>query len=123
MTPDQMQQAQTIAMVANLVVLVIAVVVIASMWKLFTKAGKPGWAILVPIYNIIVMLEIINRPLWWFVLMLIPFVNFIVSIIVAIDFAKAYGKDGGFAIGMILLPFVFYPMLAFGDNHYVGITR
>lgn len=98
----------------------VMLLVIASMWVLFTKAGKPGWAILVPIYNIIVLLDIVGRPVWWLFLFLIPLVNFIVSILIAIDFAKAYGKETGFGLGLAFLPFIFYPILAFGDNQYEG---
>ena len=94
------------------------VVMLAAMWKIFTKAGKPGWAAIVPIYNIIVLLEIVCKPIWWFILLLIPFVNIIVLIIVLIELAKRFGKGVGFAIGMLILPFIFYPMLAFGDAKY-----
>jgi hypothetical protein len=100
--------------------LIVAVVMIVAMWKIFDKAGKPGWAVLIPIYNIIVMLEIVGRPVWWIFLMLIPFVNFVVGIIVIVDLAKSFGKDVGFAIGMILLSFIFYPILGFGSARYLG---
>lgn len=91
---------------------------IASLWKIFSKAGKPGWACIVPIYNIIVMLEIVEKPAWWIILYLIPFVNITVAIIINIELAKVFGKDTGFAIGMIILPFIFFPMLAFGNSQY-----
>jgi hypothetical protein len=103
-----------------LVWLAIMVVVIAGFWKVFTKAGKPGWACLIPIYNAIVLLEIVGRPVWWIVLMIIPLVNVIVGIIVAIDLARVFGKGAGFAAGLILLPFVFCPILGFGDAQYQG---
>jgi Family of unknown function (DUF5684) len=92
------------------VVLAIAILMIASMWKLFSKAGKPGWACLVPIYNYVVMLEIIKKPIWWIILLLIPIVNFIIIIIIFIELAKAYGKTAGYGIGMLILPYVFFPM-------------
>lgn len=101
------------------VVLAIAVLMIASMWKLFSKAGKPGWACLVPIYNYVVWLEVIKKPIWWIILLMIPIVNFIIIIIMFIEMAKAYGKSAGFGVGMILLPYIFFPMLAFGDSKYV----
>ena len=93
---------------------------IAVGWKIFTKAGKPGWAAIVPIYNIIVMMEIVGRPAWWVVLMLIPFVNFVVAILVSIDLAKSFGKSAGFGIGLAFLGFIFAPILAFGDAQYQG---
>jgi hypothetical protein len=96
----------------------VVLILIISLWKIFTKAGKPGWAAIVPIYNMIVMLEIACKPIWWFILLLIPLVNIIVIIIVLIELAKRFGKGVGFAIGMLILPFIFYPMLAFGDSKY-----
>jgi hypothetical protein len=98
--------------------LIVVVLMIAAMWKVFAKAGKPGWAAIIPIYNFIVLLEIARRPLWWIVLMLIPFVNFIIIIIVSIDIAKHFRKGTGFGLGLAFLPFIFYPILAWGDAQY-----
>ena len=94
--------------------------VIAGMWATFAKAGKPGWAAIVPIYNVIVMLEIINKPIWWVLLFLIPCVNFIAAILVAMEMAKVFGKGAGFGLGLAFLPFIFYPILGFGDARYQG---
>lgn len=98
----------------------IIILVIAGMWKTFTKAGKPGWASIIPIYNIIVVLQIAGKPLWWILLMFIPLVNFIIMILVWIDFAKAFGKGAGYGVGLTFLPIVFLPMLGFGDAQYQG---
>ncbi len=106
--------------VVMLIELAIFVLVIAAMWKVFTKAGEPGWAAIVPIYNAIVLLKIAGKPAWWFILMLIPVVNFIIGIIVAIAVAERFGKSAGFGIGMAFLPFIFYPMLGFGDAQYTA---
>lgn len=103
-----------------LVWLAVMIAVLAGFWKVFVKAGKPGWACLVPIYNIIVMLQIVGRPLWWLVLLLIPFVNFVVLIIISIDMAKSFGKGTGYGIGLAFLGAIFYPMLGFGDAKYQG---
>ena len=103
-----------------LVYLAIVLVLLVAMWKVFTKAGKPGWASIVPIYNAVVLLEIVGRPIWWIVLMLIPFVNIVVGIVVTNDLAKSFGKEVGWTIGLLLLPFIFYPMLAFGNAKYNG---
>jgi uncharacterized membrane protein YhaH (DUF805 family) len=103
-----------------LCILAVAVVTIAGMWKVFTKAGKPGWAAIVPINNYIVMLEITGRPLWWIFLMLIPLINIVIGVVVTIDLAKSYGKDVGFGIGLLLLGMIFYPILGFGDSRYMG---
>jgi hypothetical protein len=100
--------------------LVVAVIVIVAMWRLFTKAGKPGWAAIIPIYNMVVLLEIVGRPLWWVILLFVPFVNIVIEIILMIDLAKSFGKDTGFAIGLILLSPIFMPILAFGSAQYVG---
>lgn len=106
--------------VSFLVYLGILALMFASMWKLFTKAGKPGWAAIVPIYNVIVLLEIVGRPIWWLVLLFVPFVNIVVAILLALDTAKVYGKGVGTALLLIFLPFIGYPLLAFGDASYVG---
>jgi hypothetical protein len=98
--------------------LVVLAVMIAAMWKVFVKAGKPGWAALIPIYNLIVLLEIAGKPIWWFILLLIPFVNFVVLIILALAIARNFGKSTGFGVGLALLSPIFYPILAWGDARY-----
>jgi uncharacterized membrane protein YhaH (DUF805 family) len=98
--------------------LAIAVLMVASMWKVFEKAGKPGWAALVPIYNFVVLLEIAGKPVWWIVLFFIPVVNFIVIILFSISLAKKFGKGVGYGLGLAFLGVVFYPMLGFGDARY-----
>ena len=102
--------------------LYIAVIVffIFCMWKIFVKAGKPGWAAIIPIYNIIVELEIIGRPWWWLLLMLVPLVNVVIGIIILFDLAKVFGKGTGFGFGLLFLSFIFIPMLALGDARYLG---
>jgi len=103
-----------------IVILAIVVVMIASLWKVFTKAGQPGWAAIVPFYNLIVLCQIVGRPLWWIVLCLIPFVNFVIVILVYIDLAKSFGKSTGFGLGMFFLGFIFLPILGFSSAKYVG---
>lgn len=98
--------------------LAIAVLMVAAMWKVFVKAGRPGWAALIPIYNLVVLLEIAGKPVWWFVLFLIPFVNFVVIIMLAISLAKKFGKGVGYGLGLAFLGVVFLPMLGFGDSQY-----
>lgn len=96
----------------------LAVLIIASMWRVFTKARKPGWAAIIPIYNTYVMLKIIGRPGWWLLLYFIPVVNIVVGLIVGYELVKAFGKGVGFFIFMLFLPFIAYPVLAFGDAKY-----
>ena len=110
-----------IFLVSPIIGLVFLVVMLAGAWKTFAKAGKPGWACIIPIYNVIVMCEIAGRPLWWaLVISFIPCVIPIMGLILMIDFAKSYGKGAGFGIGLLLLGFIFYPMLGFGDAKYIG---
>lgn len=96
----------------------VIVIVIAGIWKAFEKAGKPGWAAIVPIYNVIVMLEIAKKPLWWIVLMLIPIVNIVIAIILNIEIAQKFGKGAGFGLGLSFLGIIFWPILGFGDAQY-----
>ena len=103
-----------------IVYLAIILLMIIAMWKIFSKAGKPGWAAIIPIYNIIVLLEIVDKPLWWIILMFIPFVNIVINIIVTVELAKKFGQSVGFAIGLILLAPIFYPILGFGSAQYQG---
>jgi hypothetical protein len=96
------------------------ILVIAGCWKTFEKAGKPGWAAIVPIYNVVVLLDIAGKPTWWLILMLIPLVNIVVALIVSIAVAQAFGKSAAFGIGLALLGVIFYPILGFGDAEYQG---
>ncbi len=109
-----------VGLVGTLFYLAVMVLIIVGMWKVFVKAGKPGWACLIPIYNVIVMLEIAGKPLWWIILLFIPFVNFVVLILVAIAIAEKFGQGVGFGIGLAFLPMIFYPILGFGDAQYRG---
>jgi len=97
---------------------IILVLIIASFWKIFKKAGQPGWAAIIPIYNILVELRVAKRPWWWLLLLIIPVVNFFVGIFIAHDLAKAFGKGVGYTLLLIFLPFIGYPMLAFSDAKY-----
>ncbi|MFO0860665.1 MAG: DUF5684 domain-containing protein [Phycisphaerales bacterium] len=103
-----------------LVELAILAFFIVTFWKLFGKAGQPGWYALIPIFNVYILLKIVGRPWWWLILFMIPIVGFIIAIVVTVDLAKSFGKGIGFAIGMILLGFIFYPILAFGSAEYQG---
>lgn len=101
--------------------LIVAVVMIVAYWKVFTKAKEAGWKSIIPIYNVIILLKIIGRPWWWILLMLIPFVNLIIAVIVSLDLAKSFGKSEAFGIiALFLVAPVGYLMLAFGDAKYSG---
>ena len=100
--------------------LAFTILMIAACWKIFTKAGQPGWASIIPIYNLYIWCKIVGRPGWWIILMLIPLVNFIIGIILCIDLAKSFGKGVGFGIGLFLLGIIFFPILGFGSAQYQG---
>lgn len=116
----------TILIVAS----IIGLFFIICFWKILSKAGEPGWASIIPIYREILLFKMIGKPAWWvlvFVLAMIPVVNFVgifvvfgVMIYLNLELAKAFGQSTGFAVGLILLPIVFIPILAFGDSVYVG---
>jgi len=93
---------------------------VAAMWKVFTKAGQPGWAAIVPIYNGIVMLQIAGKPIWWILLYFIPIVNIVVSIMVLHSISKNFGHGVGFTLGLLFLGFIFIPILAWGESQYLG---
>jgi hypothetical protein len=103
-----------------IVYLVILVLMVVSFWKIFEKAGKPGWAAIVPIYNLIVFLEIVNKPVWWLVLILIPIVNIVILIMLTHRLSLSFGQGVGFTILLIFVGIIGYPVLAFGDYKYVG---
>ena len=104
----------------GLVWVAITILVWVSFWKIFVKAGKPGWAGIIPIYNLVVFLQIVNRPIWWIDLMFIPVVNIVNWIVLTNDLAKAFGKGVGWTLGLIFIPFVFFPILGFGSDPFVG---
>ena len=103
-----------------IIYLAICVLLIVSQWKIYTKANQPGWACLIPIYNIIVLLKIIGKPWWWILLLLVPIVNIVYAIWMTNLLSLGFGKSEGFTIGLILLPLIFYPILGLGDAKYNG---
>lgn len=108
--------------IIGIIYLAVLVAMIAAMWKIFTKANEPGWAAIIPIYNTVVMLKICGKPIWWLVLFLIPLVNVVAGILVAISLAKSFGKTAGYGIGFIIpvVNIVLICMLGFGDAKYMG---
>jgi hypothetical protein len=119
---DPMETAGLMAVFGTLMLItgLIALISIISMWKIFTKAGKPGWAAIIPIYNIIVLLEIVGKPVWWIILILIPIVNFVVLIMITHQLSLAFGQGIGMTLLLIFIPFIGYPVLAFGSAQYTG---
>lgn len=108
------------AAILGIIYLAIGVLMIASTWMIYVKANKPGWAAIIPFYNIIVLLEIVDKPIWWFLLLFVPVANLIIWILLSIALAEKFGQSAGFGIGLMLLPIIFYPILAFGNAQYTG---
>lgn len=94
----------------------LSLLAIVSLWKIFKKAGKPGWASIVPIYNIIVLLEITGLPLWYIVLFIIPFANIYVIFKVYIELAHKFGKSTGFGVATVFFSIICLPILAFSKS-------
>ena len=112
--------SQPIYMTAVLAILFLS---LASMWRLFTKAGEAGWKSLIPIYGALVLLRLVGRPAWWLLLAMVPIVNLIPAVMICFDIARAYGKGAGTGLGILLLGPIFIMWLAFGDAAYVPPTR
>lgn len=120
-----MQEDTLVALLGFIFVLfylVVIAVMLVSNWKIHEKAGEPGWTSLIPFYNIIILLQMTGKPLWWIALMIIPFVNIIASpiinLLIYIELSKKFGKGIGFGIGLAFLPIIFLPILAFGPAKY-----
>lgn len=99
-------------------ILLLAIILIVSFWKVFEKAGQAGWKSLIPIYNYVVFLSIIEKPVWWIILLFVPVVSFIILIIMHVELAKRFGKGLLYGLGLCFLPVIFFPLLAFGDATY-----
>jgi hypothetical protein len=93
-------------------------ILVIGVWKVFVKGGQPGWACLVPIYNLFCLIKIAGKEWWWLLLCLVPLVNIVVGIMLVIAVSRSFGKGGGFAAGLIFLPWIFYPILGFGTAQY-----
>lgn len=103
---------------------VVLLVMFAAGWRIFQKCGKPGWAVIIPFYNVIVLLQIVGKPWWWLLLMIfVPLGNFIWGIWTLNLLSKSFGKQEGFTVGLIFLPIIFYPILGFGNAEYLGPVR
>ena len=103
-----------------LIISFVAIFYIYVQWRIYEKAGKPGWAAIIPIYNTLILLEIVGKPWWWILLMLIPGVNLVIAIWMLNLLSLSFGKGIGFTLGLIFLSFIFYPILAFSNAEYKG---
>ncbi len=109
----------TISILLNLAIITFMIV---AQWKLFVKAGEPGWAAIVPIYNAVLLMKIAGKPGWWVILMFVPIANLIVVVMMDIGLARNFGRSDGFAIGLIFFPYIFLAILGFGDSKYSPVA-
>ncbi|WP_309135488.1 DUF5684 domain-containing protein [Cellulomonas sp.] len=106
-----------VSVVASVVVYVVVAIALAGV---FRKAGEPAWQAFVPVLNTLVLLRVAGRPLWWFLLLLVPVLNVVVLVVVWNDVSRSFGRGPGFTVGLVLLPVVFLYVLWLGDSTYRG---
>ncbi len=99
---------------------IILLIIIIAWWNIFEKAGQPGWKAIIPLYNAYILLKIVGKPDWWLLMFFIPFVNFVFIIWTYNMLSKSFGKDEAFTVGLVLLGFIFFPVLGFGSAMYLG---
>ncbi|QUQ67389.1 DUF5684 domain-containing protein [Kutzneria sp. CA-103260] len=110
-----------VAIIFGVIYVAFIVFEIAAYWKVFAKAGRPGWGAIIPFYNIYLMIKVAGRPGWWLILYIIPIVNFVIHLIVSLDIARNFGKGSGFGVlGLWLFSFIGFPILGFGSAQYQG---
>lgn len=102
------------------VYLAFVLAIIAGNWMVFRKAGEPGWAVIVPIYNIYVSFKVAGMDWWWLLVMLVPFIGVFPPLLIPFGIAQNFEKGFGYGLGLLLLPFVFYPLLGFGEARFTG---
>jgi hypothetical protein len=110
-----------LALSTALTLVLLGVPTLAGLWKVFEKAGRPGWAALVPVYNLAVLHRIAGHPGWWAWLYLLPCawpVVIVPSVLACLDLAKCFGKDALFGLALVAAPFVAFPVLGFGPARY-----
>jgi len=117
---NELQSLDGIGTGSWLFILIVAAFYIYTYWRVFEKAGKPGWAVLIPIYNSLVLLQIVGKPWWWLLLFFIPGVNLVLLIWMINLLSLSFGKGIGFTLGLLFLSPIFYPILAFSNAEYRG---
>jgi hypothetical protein len=116
------QAAATVSTTTSLLFLAFILLVIVSMWRVYERAGEPGWAVLIPFYNMYVLTKVGGVSGWWVVAMFIPLINIIALFVVSIAVARRFDRGAGFGVGLALLPMIFYPILAWGEEGPVART-
>ncbi|MCV6629052.1 MAG: DUF5684 domain-containing protein, partial [Flavobacteriaceae bacterium] len=107
----------------KLIIQVGIVITLEGIWKIYTKAGQKGWQALIPIYRFLVWLKIIKKPEYWILLLFLPIVSIVYSIWMVNLLAKRFGKNESYTLGLLFLPFIFYPRLGFGPEEYIEDTK
>ena len=115
-----MENGELFWIIYSVIIVGLIVLELVATWKVYTKAGKPGWGAIIPIYNVVLLCEIAGKPGWWVLLFFIPLLNFVMNIVVSIGVAENFGKGTGFGLGLAFLGPIFYPILAFGSADYIG---
>jgi hypothetical protein len=114
--------AAIIAILVPLIIICIGIAIleIVALWFIFEKAKEPGWAAIIPIYNLLIVIKIAGKPWWWILMALIPIVNLVFYILVLDGLSKSFGKTSSFTVGLFFLRFIFLPILGFGKAIYTG---
>lgn len=123
LNPSVPLQGGSGGVIEPLVTLALTVLIVAGFWKTFEKAGEPGWAAIIPIYNTYILIKIGGNAWWWLILLFIPVINVFALAKISIDVAGKFGKGLLFGLGLTFLSFIFYPLLGFGDSQYQDTTR
>jgi hypothetical protein len=111
-------------LICNCIVpLAIFILIVAGLWKIFEKAGRPGWAAIIPFYNMYIVTELAGRDILWFILLFIPCVNIVAAVLIWMDLAKNFGKDPLWGLGLALLGPIFIPLLGFSDARYQPVPK
>ena len=105
---------------AGIFTVIYVAIMVVAMWKMFEKAGVEGWKAVIPFYNIYEAFKLFWGNGWICLLLVVPVVGFIVALINYYKMAKAFGHGIGYTLGLIVLPFIFAPILGFGKDEYVG---
>lgn len=113
------QQAQSV--IFSIPTLIITILSLVAAWIIFVKAGIPGWASIIPVYNSYVLFKITWGNGWLFLLALIPIVNIVITVMTMIKLAKAFGKGTLFGWGLVFFNLIFTFILAFGKSEYHGV--
>ena len=122
LSPVEDESGGWVTTIELVLAIAVGLVLVVGNWKMYEKAGKPGWGCVIPIYMWVVLLEIAGKPIWWIALFIIPPVFIVIWFLIHLAVAHNFGKSTGFGIAMAFCPFVFYAILGFGEARYQGVT-